>query len=155
MAHALDGGGVGGGAEEVPLLAEGVGAADEEVRGGGDAAVSGAAGEDGDVAGADGDFTAAREFAAEDELGFAGGEGEDLVRGGVVVMEGVDAVAPGGLPAVAADELFKALCEFALAAEELAIEEDGQALVVGHPPVFLEEKRFGLWFGGLGGVEGE
>src|SRR6266481_3626364 len=79
-----------------------VGADDEEVGGGLDAAVAGARRESDDIAGVDGDRLAA--FSAEDEVGVAGGEAQDFVRGGVVVVEVVDAVAPLRGPAVGGEE---------------------------------------------------
>ncbi len=102
VAHALEDLRGGGGAADVPVLVGRVGSDDEEVVGGGEAAVASTGREDEDVAGLDGDGFPS--FAAEDEIGVAGSEAEDLVRGGVVVVEGVDAVAPLRRPAVGGEE---------------------------------------------------
>jgi hypothetical protein len=79
-----------------------IGADDEEVVGGGDAAVSGAGGEDEDIAGVNCDSLAA--FAAEDKIRVTGCEAEYLVCGRVVVVEGVDAVAPLRWPSVSRED---------------------------------------------------
>ena len=75
-----------------------VGPDDEEVVGGGDAAVAGAGGKNEDVAGVNCDSLAP--FAAEDKISVASCEAEDLMCGRVVVVERVDAIAPLGRPSV-------------------------------------------------------
>jgi hypothetical protein len=82
----------------------GVGADDEEVVGGGDAAVAGASGKNEDIAGVNSDSLAA--FAAEDKIRVTGCEAEDFVGGRVVVMEGVDAIAPLRWPSVGREDSF-------------------------------------------------
>jgi hypothetical protein len=85
LLHALEDFWGGSGAADVPVFAYGIGADDEEVVGGGDAAVSGAGGEDKDVASLDGEGWAT--FSAEDDSCVAGGDAEDFVCVGMVMVE--------------------------------------------------------------------
>jgi len=155
------GGGVGGGAADVPGFAGWVGADDEEVGRGGEAAVAGAGGEDGDVAGADDDLAAGGlvgcgvgvGWAAEDEVRGAGGEAEDLVGGGVVVVEVVDAVAPLRGPAVLLEGALHHGSKIRrVRIKRLAVEQHRQRGVVGDPAVAGEVEGFRR--GGLDGGEG-
>ena len=155
------GGGVGGGAADVPGLVGWVGADDEEVGRGGEAAVAGAGGEDGDVAGADDDLAAGGlagcgvgvGWAAEDEVRGAGGEAEDLVGGGVEVVEVVDAVAPLRGPAVLLEGALHDGGEVGgVWIKRLAVEQYRQRGVVGNPAVAGEVEGFRR--GGLDGGEG-
>ena len=109
MAHALENFGSGGGAADIPVFVLWVGADDEEVCGGLDAAVASAGGEYEDIACVHGDRFAA--FSAEDEVGVAGGETQNFVRGGVVVVKVVYAVAPLRRPAVGGEESFHCVGE--------------------------------------------
>ncbi len=136
--HAGQGLRVGGGAADVPVLVGRVGADDEEVGGAGELAVADAGGEKEDVAGAEGELAAGRWAsllsglgavwgAAEDEAGLASGEAQDLMRGGVVVVVGVDAVAPLGRPAVGGEEGLHAGGGVACGGDGGAVEQDGEA----------------------------
>ena len=104
MTHALEDFGGRGGAADVPMFVLGVSADYEKVVGGRDAAVTGAGGEHEYVACVYGDGFAA--FSAEDEVGVARGKAKDFVRSGVVVVEGVDTVAPLRRPLVGGEEPF-------------------------------------------------
>jgi len=160
-AHVLEGVGCGCGAADVPVLAGWVGADDEEVWGAAELAVAGAGGEGDDVAGVEGEVVAglftpsATSWAAEGDADFAGGYAEDLVGGGVEVVEGVDAVAPLRGPAVGGEGLFHGggglFCGGV--GEGVAVEEDGEVRVVGHPSVGLEEEVLGGGRGLGGGGE--
>ena len=127
MAHPLENFGSGGGAADVPVLDFRVGADDEEVGGGIDAAVYGAGGEYDDVACVDSDGLAA--LSAEDEVGLAGGEAQDFVCGGVVMMEVVDAVAPLWRPAIGGEEALHRVREIGPDRKGVAIEERQPDLV--------------------------
>lgn len=73
------------------------------------------------------------------------------MRGGVVVVEIVDTVAPLGRPAVALEDLFKGGSGIGVGRiERGSVEQDGQTFVVGHPAVPGEVEEFGL----LGTLEG-
>jgi hypothetical protein len=121
-----------GGAADIPLLIGRIDADDEKIGGGREAAVAGVGGEHGDVADVDGDFVAV--FASEHQVRGARDEAEDLVRGRVVVVKVVDAVAPLRRQSVAGEDGLKGRSGIvALALQCAAIEEDGQVLVVGHP----------------------
>src|SRR5437879_10386199 len=124
-----------GGAADVPVFVLGVGADDQEVGGGLDAAVASAGGEYEDIAGVDGDGFAP--FSAEDEVGVAGGESQDFVRGGVVVVKVIDSVAPLWRPAVGSEEALHFVREITACWKGVAVEQDGQR-AVGHPPVGFE-----------------
>src|SRR5688572_27809363 len=69
-------------------------------------AMAGAGGQQCDIAGLDRNLAAVR--TAEQEPRGSRGEAERLVRAGVIVMVRVDAVAPGGGPAVAIEHRFEA-----------------------------------------------
>lgn len=144
--HAGLGGEVGGGAADVPVLAGWIGADNEEVGGAGELAVAGAGGKKEDVAGAEGELAAGRQTfpgAAEDEAGFAAGKAEDFVGGGVEVVKGVDAVSPLRRPAIGGEEGLHAGGGVACGWHGGAVEQDGQAGVVGHPAVRMEQDGFG------------
>ena len=98
VAHAFQRCGVGRLAADVPGFAFGIGADDQEVRAGGDAAVAGAGRQDQHIAGADGYGPAA--LAPEDQVAFAAGEAENFVGGRMEVVEVVDSVALLRGPAV-------------------------------------------------------
>ncbi len=99
VGHAVEGVGGGSGAADIPELAGGVGADDEEIGAGAEATVTGAGGESDDVSGAQGEIATAGSGAAECDVGLTGGDTEDLVGGGVEMMKGVDAVRHcGGQP---------------------------------------------------------
>jgi hypothetical protein len=117
------------------VLAGRVGAYDEEVIGGRDAAVAGSRGKHGDIPGADGDGGSL--LPAEHDLGVPCGEAENLVSGGVIVVKVVDAVAPLWGPAVAGEELLHLLSEAGSDGKDLAVEEYGEG-VVWHPAIGLE-----------------
>jgi hypothetical protein len=144
LAHALEDFGSGCGAADVPVFVGWVSADDEEVIGAFDATVAGAGGEYENIARLDGDRFAA--FAAEDEVGVAGAESQDFVRGGVVVVKVVDSVAPLWRPAVGSEEVFHFVREIIVCWKGVAVEQDGQR-AVGHPPVGFEVEllRRGCW----------
>jgi hypothetical protein len=77
-----------------------------------------------------------------------GGEAEDFVRGGVVVVEGIDAVAPLRRPAVAVEEGFAGRGGVAAGGEGAAIKKHGKAWIVGHPAVGFEMEDLWLRHGG-------
>jgi len=135
VAHALKGFRRGGGAADVPVFVLRVGADDEEVVGGSDAAVAGSCREHNYVAGVNGDRFAA--FAAENQISVAGGEAQHLVRGGVIVMEIVDSVAPLRRPLVGGEEVLHCFCEIVAGWKGVAVEEYRQR-TVWHPAVGLE-----------------
>ena len=87
----------------------------------------------------DGDRLAA--FSSEDEISVAGGEAQDFVRGGVVVVEVVDAVAPLRGPAVGGEEMLHGVGEGVrwiwAGWKGVTVEEDWQR-TVGHPAVGLQ-----------------
>lgn len=106
--------------------------------------MSGAGGEEGDVSGADRDFVAV--FATQHETCVTGGEAENFMGGGVVVMEIVDAVTPLRPPSVASEKLFEEDGGIGLrGVNDGAIKENGEVFVVGHPAVAGEVEAF--WFG--------
>ena len=77
------------------------------------------------------------------------------MRGGVEVVEGVDAVSPLGRPAVGGEEGLHAGGGVARGGDGGAVEQDREARVVGHPAVWVEEDGFGLGVGEGGeAVEG-
>lgn len=105
--------------------------------------MAGSSREEGDVSSAEGDFVTV--FAAEHEACVTGGEAEDFMGGGVVVMEIVDAVTPLGRPAVASEKLFEEGSRIGLGGvQDGAVEEDGEPFVVGHPAVAGEMEAFGF-----------
>ena len=107
--------------------------------------MAGAAGEHRQIAGADRYFMAARGFAPEHQLCLAASEAEDFVSRRMVVVEGVDSVAPLGLPSVFCQQQFDCGGRVWRAGrEDAAVEQNGEAFVIGHPTVALEEERF--WF---------
>lgn len=117
------------------MLVLGIGSDDEEVLRGGDAAVASSGGEDEDISGVDGDRLAS--FAAEDEVGVAVGEAQYLVGGGVVVVEGVDPVAPLGRPSVGGEGALHLTGQVDVGFERASIEQNRKR-AVGHPAVWLQ-----------------
>jgi len=117
------------------VLVLGIGSDDEEVIRGGDAAVAGAGGENEDISGLDGDGLAT--FAAEDEVGVTTGEAQDLVGGGMIVVEGVDPVAPLRRPSVGGKGALHVSGQVAVGFEHTSIEQNRKR-AVGHPAVWLQ-----------------
>jgi len=82
-------------------------------------------------------------IAAENQRRGPGGESQDLVRGGVVMVKTVDSVAPLGRPAVMEEKLFEMRGGvIAVRRDDGPIKQDGQVVVVRHPSVLLEPQCF-------------
>ncbi len=154
VGHAVEGVGGGSGAADIPELAGGVGADDEEIGAGAEAAVTCASGESDDVSGAQGEIATAGSGAAERDVDLTGGDTEDLVGGGVEMMKGVDAVAPLRRPAGGVEGAFHGGGEggwIGRWGEGAAIEEDGEVGVVGYPAVGGKDEVLRRPGWGLGG----
>ncbi len=80
--------------------------------------------------------------AAEAHPREAGGHAERLVRGAVVVVMGVDAVAPCARPFVAAEERLAGRRGPGAGCDRAAIDEQRQRRVVRHESVIGEEMFF-------------
>ena len=118
-------------------------------------------GEGDHISGAEGEVAAADswadEWTSEEDVDFASGDAEDLMRGGVEVVEGVDAVPPLWGPAVGGEGMLHGGgCLLGVGRREgAAIEEDREVEVVGNPAVWLEDEVLGRGRGGLGGGGGK
>jgi hypothetical protein len=86
------------------MLAGWIGTDNEEVVRGGDAAMACTGGEDGDISGANGHGCSL--LSPKHDLRVAGGESQNFVRSGVIVVEVEDAVTPLRRPAVLCEEAF-------------------------------------------------
>ena len=129
-------------AAQVGALVRRIGADNEEVARRLAAEMAGAGRQQDDIPRRDGDLVAAR--AAEHETRTAGGEAQHLVRVGVIVVKGVDPVAPLGRPAVAPEQILECRCRIAPRnGHGLAIEQHRQAWIVRHPAVGGELQDFG------------
>src|SRR5204863_4182931 len=126
------------GAAQVPAHPVRVGADDEQVTARARVAMPGARWQHEDIAALDRE--AAPAGAAEDDRGAAGHDAEDLVRRGVKVVEGEDAVHPGAKPAVPGQQLL-ALTRLA-GAFDLVVDEHRQPRV-RDPARVLEAVRLG------------
>jgi hypothetical protein len=118
----------------VPGLVWRVGANHEKVGTGFEPAVSGPGGQYSDVACIDFDFVAVR--SAKHEACCAAGKAEHLVSGGVIMVEGIDTVAPLRGPAGAPEDGL--VCRrwiVACGIDDAAIEKNRQSRVVRHPAV--------------------
>ena len=140
MAHSLKHLGSSSGAADVPVLVLGVCADDEEVVGGCDAAVAGSGGEHNDVACVNGHGLAA--FTAQDEVGVTFSEAEHLVGGGVIVVEGVDAVAPLRRPSIGSEEPLHCCGAVVAWRYGAAVDEDWQG-IVWHPAIGFQVELLG------------
>jgi hypothetical protein len=137
MAHALESSGIGCGAADVELLARRIGADDQEIRRGGETAMTRAGRQEDDVACADEDLASA--FAAEEKTRRASDKAEDFVSGGVIVVEVIDTVAPLRWPPVTFEERFAGGGGIGAAAvEHTAVEQNREAFVVRNPEVTRE-----------------
>ena len=121
-------------AAQVGALVGRIGADDEKIARRLEAEMAGARRQQGDVPRRDRDLVAAR--AAEHETRAAGGEAQHLVHVGVIVVKGIDPVAPLGRPAVAPEQILERRCRIAARdGHGLAIEQHRQAWIVRHPAV--------------------
>ena len=85
---------------------------------------------DSDVSGVDGESSSL--LSAKHNFGAPGSEAKNLVRGRVVMMEGVDTVAPLRRPAVLCEDALHDIGEIGCNAEGLAVEKHAKG-AVRHP----------------------
>ena len=121
-------------AANVPALARGISADHEKVVAGLDEAMSGSSRQKRHVACFDDKFAAVR--TAEHEARAPGGESQRLVRGRMVVMEAVDAVAPLRRPSVPPEEGFEQGGGIAIAGglDCALVEQRRKTRIVWDPP---------------------
>ena len=132
------------GAAQIPVGTAGIGADHDKAVLGREAAMADAGGDHDGIAGRDLDGGTAR--ATELHARAAGGDAEHFVRGGVIVVEGIDAVDPGVAPSVRREQILDVLR--VAGREGVAIEDERQARVVGNGAVVVQEVLFDLrhWF---------
>jgi hypothetical protein len=135
--HAFENFGGSSATADVPVLVLRVGADDQEVLGGRDAAMAGSSGQNKNIARMNRYRLAA--FSTEDQVSMARSEAKHLVRGGVVVMKVIDAIAPLRRPSVHGEEALHFRSEILTDGHDAAIEEDGQR-AVWHPAIRFEMK---------------
>jgi len=81
-------------------------------------------------------------IAAENQRRGPGGESQDLVRGGVVMVKTVDSVAPLGGQPLWRKAFRNARRVIAVRRDDGPIKQDGQVVVVRHPSVLREPQCF-------------
>ena len=107
---------------------------DEKIRTALQPAVAGAGGQHNYVASLHCDLVSIG--SAQHEAGVAGGESQYFMRGGVVMMKVVDAVAPLGRPAVSQEGFFECGGGIGAAGNQLTmVDENGKMIIVGYPTV--------------------
>jgi hypothetical protein len=104
--------------------------------------MSGARGQDGDVAG--GYFQLLAAVAAEADTGVATGDAEHFMHGGVVVQIIVDAVAPHRAPAIGAEQSLDGFFRVVVRNVDRALVDQERHRIVRNEPVVFEDKSEGL-----------
>ena len=129
------------GPAQIPILIRRIRAHHKEIGTAIQPAVPGARRQHHHVAGANRDFTAV--LAAQHQSRLTAGHAQHFMRGRVVVMKAIDAVAPLRRPAILSEDRLKIRCRIPSGTGDCApIEQRRQVFVVRHPPVFRESKDF-------------